>query len=184
MQTGVAWVKRLEYGILFGHEARTNRLREYAQASPDVLAVFKGRGVYISPFWFPSKQVDGEIMPTRVYAAVRACGRFCPVEGERWLCNHLESLTECHEAEVSSSSRVSAAPDADLRRLLDKIGGFEIRIERLVGKWKTTVVKPEVNDKGIVSGLERRRTCWAPKAIRSRRFPNHRIPRTAPYQRP
>jgi transcriptional regulator len=55
-----------EHGTLVGHVARANPVwRNLGAAS---VAVFTGPTGYISPSWYPSKQVHGKEVPTYNYA--------------------------------------------------------------------------------------------------------------------
>src|SRR5580704_8502729 len=66
--------------ILRGHVARANRLWRLAERGASVLAIFTGEQHYVSPTWYPSKQVDGKVVPTWNYAAVHVHGTIHFVE--------------------------------------------------------------------------------------------------------
>lgn len=119
----------------------------------DTLALFQGPQSYISPSWCPSKLTNPEIVPTWNYAVVHVHGRLRVVHDEDWLFEHLEAMTLRQETSVGLSWKVSDAPPTYLNRMLKGIAGIEIRIERMTGKWKTTLMRPEENVAGVCAAL-------------------------------
>jgi len=110
--------------VLRGHVAAANPLSDEPSES-SVLVVFGGPESYISPSWCESKKDDGKIVPTRD-----------------------------NEKSVGESWEMTDAPADYLAKLVQSIVGIEIRINRMSGKWKTTLVQPQKNRDSVVAGLE------------------------------
>jgi transcriptional regulator len=123
-------------GILRGHVARANRLWRLAERGARVLAIFTGEQHYVSPTWYPSKQVDGKVVPTWNYAAVHVHGTIQFVEDAGWLLNLVETLTDAQEGERPGRWHVSDAPPAYIDAMLRAIVGFEIEVTGIEGKFK------------------------------------------------
>lgn len=141
-------------GLLQGHVARGNEL-----ASADgalVLAIFQGPDAYISPNWYPSKQVTHREVPTWNYAVVHVHGCLRVINDKTWLLALLERLTGRHEASEPAPWKVSDAPADHVEKMLNAIVGIEIAIDRVEGKFKLSQNHPAANQQGVVEGLRRR----------------------------
>lgn len=125
-----------ESGVLLGHVARPNPHASAFDGSSAALAIFHGPHAYVSPTWYVAPGV-----PTWNYAAVHVAG--CPrrvEEGER-LAEVVARLTARFEGEDSpivAALRGTGAPPPGLdpHKLLKGIVGFEMKIERIEGKFK------------------------------------------------
>ncbi len=109
-----------EFGALSGHFAKANPLLQSLKEAGDglqVLAIFHGPQHYISPAWYPSKQVDGKAVPTWNYAVVHAHGVLCPMADAARLRAHLDALSKTHEAGRAEPWAISDAPDEFLSRI-------------------------------------------------------------------
>ena len=154
-----------ESGTLVGHVARGNPVwKSIANGDPDgarggvpgavpSVVVFQGPQTYITPSWYPSKQVHGKVVPTWNYAVVHAHGRPRVIEDKAWLLAHVEQLSDTHEAERESPWRVSDAPQNYIDKMLDGIVGIEIPIQTLEGRWKVSQNKPPADKSGVAGGL-------------------------------
>src|SRR5580693_2763406 len=99
-----------EFGILKGHVSRANSQWRDLTSEVDTLAIFAGPQHYISPNWYPGKQVDGKDVPTWNYVVVHAYGPLRIVEDAEWMLAHLNSLVDTHEAASAAPWKVSDAP--------------------------------------------------------------------------
>jgi transcriptional regulator len=142
-----------EHGILRAHVARANPL--WKDYSPDVeaLVVFQGAQGYISPAWYPTKEVDGRAVPTWNYMVVHAYGPLKVIDDAMWIRAQLKRLSGQHEAGRAHPWTLDDAPADYIEKLLKAIVGIEIPISRLSGKWKVSQNQPEVNRVGVVQGL-------------------------------
>jgi transcriptional regulator len=142
-----------EHGVLRAHIARANPL--WKDYSPDVeaLVVFQGAQSYISPSWYPTKEVDGRAVPTWNYMVVHAYGPLKIIDDVAWIRAQLERLSGQHESGRAHPWTLDDAPADYIEKLLKAIIGIEIPISRLSGKWKVSQNQPEVNRAGVVHGL-------------------------------
>lgn len=142
-----------EHGVLRAHIARANPL--WKDYSPDVeaLVIFQGAQGYVSPSWYPTKEVDGRAVPTWNYMVVHAYGPLKVIDDATWIRSQLERLSGQHEAGRTHPWTIDDAPADYIEKLLKAIVGIEIPISRLAGKWKVSQNQPEVNRAGVVQGL-------------------------------
>ena len=127
------------FGSLSSHFAKTNPLLSALQSAGDelpVLAIFHGPQHYISPAWYPSKQIDGKAVPTWNYAVVHAHSVLRPMADADRLRAHLDALSAKHEAGRAEPWATSDAPGEFFAKMMKGIVGFEIEIGRLEGKPK------------------------------------------------
>lgn len=149
------------HGSLRGHVARANPLWREASAGHDVLALFHGPQAYVSPGWYPSKQVHGKVVPTWNYAVVEARGPLRVIEDRVWLRALVGRLTEHHEASQTSPWRMDEAPADFIEQMLGAIVGIEITLTALSGKWKLGQNRSAADRAGTQAGLE---ACAEPDA--------------------
>ena len=123
-------------GTLWGHMARANPQWRRA-AGEDVLAIFSGPHVYVSPTWYQAP----DVVPTWNYVAVHVYGRLEIVDDESELRGLLDRMVATYEANQPQPWRVAESSDY-LDRLLPQIVGFRIPITRLEGKWKLNQNRP------------------------------------------
>lgn len=140
-------------GTLVGHVAKANRVWQSFSTTVNSVLVFQGAETYITPSWYPSKHGHGEAVPTWNYAVVHVHGLPRAIENREWLLQHLNQLTDSHEAEQALPWKVSDAPQEFTERLLRSIVGIEIPIAKIVGKWKVSQNRSEPDKLGIVTGL-------------------------------
>lgn len=141
-------------GVLQGHVARGNELAKADGAQ--VLVIFQGADAYVSPNWYPSKQLTHREVPTWNYSVVHVHGRLRVIEDKNWLLGLLQRLTDRHEASEPSPWKVSDAPADHVEKLLNAIVGLEIIVERCEGKFKLSQNHPAENRAGVVQGLRAR----------------------------
>ncbi|MDO9106470.1 MAG: FMN-binding negative transcriptional regulator [Methylovulum sp.] len=143
----------LPFGTLRGHVARANPLWHDLNSEIEVLAIFHGPDVYISPSWYATKQETGKVVPTWNYAVVHAYGKLQVIDDANWLRSQLETLTNQHEAAFAEPWAVADAPPDFTERLMGSIIGIELVITRLSGKWKVSQNQPPCNQASVVQGL-------------------------------
>jgi transcriptional regulator len=147
---------RGSYGTLRGHVARANPVWQTSFATGAALVVFQGPQAYVTPSWYPTKRLNGEVVPTWNYTAVHAHGIPGVIQDHDWLLALVGDLTALHEAREAHPWSVTDAPREFVDRLLGNIVGIEIPIERLVGKWKVSQNRPEADRRAVAEGLEAR----------------------------
>jgi transcriptional regulator len=142
-------------GTLRGHLARANPHWRTASTDQPALAVFLGPDAYVTPSWYPTKAQTGEVVPTWNYVAVHARGHLTFFEDPERLLALVGRLTEIHEAGRAAPWAVGDAPGPYVAKLLNAIVGFELRIDRLEGKWKASQNRSAEDRAGVAEGLVR-----------------------------
>ena len=141
-------------GTIRGHIAKANPLwKEYREGS-EALLVFQGPQAYISPSFYPSKKVTGEVVPTWDYAVVHARGALKFEQDAAWMRALVSRLTEGHEQSRQQPWKMEDAPPPYIERMLSMIVGFELCIAKLTGKFKLSQNHTRANRGGVVQGLE------------------------------
>ena len=141
-------------GILQGHVARANPILNDLEKNMEVLAVFHGPDVYITPSWYATKKETGKVVPTWNYAVVHAYGHVRIIDDVIWLRAQLEALTTHNETSFRQPWAVSDAPHEFTQKLMANIVGFEMVISRLSGKWKVSQNQPQQNQASVIHGLK------------------------------
>jgi len=153
-------------GLLKCHVSRANAQWKDFSYEVQALAIFAGPEHYISPRWYEEKQATGKVVPTWNYAVVHAYGYLKVVEDPDWLRAHVGSLTTIHEAASAKTTgvapwAVSDAPAEYVASQIRGIVGFEMKVERLEGKWKVSQNRSESDRRGVVDGLDALETAEA-----------------------
>lgn len=141
------------YGSLHGHVARANPLWSDFNETAEVLAIFLAENAYISPSWYATKQETGKVVPTWNYAAVHAYGSLRVIDDPAWIRRQLEALTTAREAAFPEPWAVADAPSDFTERLIGQIVGIEIKLTRLLGKWKVSQNQSSENRNSVINGL-------------------------------
>ena len=141
------------YGTLRGHVARGNPVWRDFSSTIDALVVFQGPQAYITPSWYQTTKDTGKVVPTFNYIVVHAYGPLRVVEDQAWLRGLVERLTDRFEAARPEPWKVVDAPREFIEKQLGAIVGLEIPIRRLVGKWKVSQNRPDVDREGVIRGL-------------------------------
>jgi transcriptional regulator len=141
-------------GALVGHLARANpQYTQIAAGRTEAIVIFTGPNAYITPAWYPTKRETGRVVPTWNYVAIHAYGTVSLRDDRDFLRQHLETLTSRHEADRASSWQVSDAPEDFIANQMKAIVAFELRIERLEGKWKMSQNRSGADIEGVIRGL-------------------------------
>lgn len=137
-----------------GHIAKGNPIAKLDLAQPHhCMAIFHGPDCYVSPTLYPSKAETGKVVPTWNYAIVHVSGELSIIPDRDWVLNMVSTLSDVHEASISSQWKVTDAPEAYIDVLLKAIVGIEISVESIKGKFKLSQNKPGADWDGISHGL-------------------------------
>lgn len=142
-------------GTLRAHVARANHVWKQALAGTQSVVVFQGPQAYITPGWYPGKQVDGKVVPTWNYDVAHVHGTPRIIHDADWILQLLNDLTRAQEATQAAPWEVADAPAAYIEGLLRAVVGIEIAIERLVGKRKASQDEALQDRRGTVDGLRK-----------------------------
>jgi len=139
-----------ENGTLLGHVARAN-LQWRDAAGQEVLAIFSGPHVYISPTWYEATPA----VPTWNYVAVHAYGRLELIEDDAEVKSLLQRMVAVYEAGQPRPWQLNESPEF-VERMLRQIVAFRIPITRLEGKWKLNQNRPADQRQRVISVLSER----------------------------
>lgn len=145
---------RGDFGTLIGHVARANPVWKTLMPPTASVVIFQGPQAYISPSWYPSKEVDGKVVPTWNYVVAHAHGQPRIIEDRTRLLELVTHMTGIHEAGQAAPWKVSDAPPEFIDTLLGAIVGIEIPITRLTGKSKVSQNRPAPDQRGTEAGLQ------------------------------
>ncbi|MFZ6818920.1 FMN-binding negative transcriptional regulator [Undibacterium sp. Ji22W] len=140
---------------LQGHIAASNPLWKNLSENQEALLIFQGGNAYITPSWFPSKKLNGKVVPTWNYSAVHVKGSIEFIHEPTWKINLLNNLTAHQEKKLEMPWQVSDAPLEYIEKLLPAIVGFEILVNEIFGKFKLSQNQSQENRIGIAEGLEK-----------------------------
>lgn len=141
------------YEILRGHVSRSNPLLNDIDSEVETLAIFHGPNAYISPSWYSTKKESGKVVPTWNYVVVHAYGSLSIIDNPEWVRVQLEKLTDQNEAHLPEPWAVNDAPKEFTDKLLESIVGIEMKVTKLLGKWKVSQNQPLQNQEGVIKGL-------------------------------
>ncbi len=75
------------------------------------------------------------------------------VDKPEWLRAQLETLTDQNESQFSEPWAVADAPTEFTEKLFESIVGIEMKITKLLGKWKVSQNQPIQNRESVINGL-------------------------------
>ena len=139
--------------VLRGHVARANPLWQQIGAGLPALAIFQGPQGYVSPALYPTKAINGQVVPTWNYAVLHVHGQLRAIDDARWVRALVEGLTAVHEAQRPQPWQLDDAPPAYAERMLAAVVGIELQVERVVGKFKLSQNRDPVDRAGVLQGL-------------------------------
>jgi transcriptional regulator len=141
------------FGTLRAHVARANPVWREFSKDVEPLVIFQGPQSYITPSWYQTKKETGKVVPTFNYIVVHAYGAMRAIEDTAWLRNFVGKLTDRFESPRNAPWAITDAPEDFIAMQLRAIVGIEIRLTRLVGKWKASQNRPAADREGVVAGL-------------------------------
>lgn len=139
---------------LQGHIAKANPLAKLVNDETKATIIFHGPNCYISPNYYPTKKENGKAVPTWNYIVVHVTGAIKCIHDNDWKLDFLNRLTDKHESNSDEPWSISDAPQKYIEKMLPVIVGLEVQIESIEGKWKVSQDKPEINQQGVVEGLQ------------------------------
>lgn len=138
---------------LIGHVAKGNPVWKNDSAEQESLVIFQGPEAYITPNWYPSKQVHHQVVPTYNYAVVHIYGSLSVTHDEALKRKIVADLTQAMENARQSTWRISDAPVDYIEKMLNAIVGIELTITRVQAKWKVTQNRDAADRGGVADGL-------------------------------
>ncbi len=139
--------------ILEGHVARANPHHLAAGRGAASIAIFQGPHAYVSPAWYPSKALHGEVVPTWNYITVHVHGVLEAVDDAAFLEAQVQALTRTNEEGRQDPWSVDDAPSAYIARMLGAIVGLRLKATRMEGAWKMQQHRTATDRAGLIAGL-------------------------------
>ena len=136
-------------GTLIGHIARANEhaIALFKSKTP-TLAVFHGPYSYVTPSWYPNRDMPG----TYYYTAIHCYGRITQ-QNDAELEASLHVLNDRMERPIPNGWKINEVPHSDITRRLPSIAGFELTIERLEAKFKLGQDEPRKDALAVAEKL-------------------------------
>lgn len=142
-----------QHGVLRAHLAKANPHGKELGECLECLVVFQGLEGYITPSWYPTKSINGKVVPTWNYATVHAWGKPEMVADDGWLSRQIDDLTRSHEGRRPLRWSTEDAPADFLAAQRQALIGIEIHICRIEGKWKMSQNRNDADRVGVIDGL-------------------------------
>jgi len=122
------------------------------------LMIVPSADAYVSPRWYPSKVVDGKVVPTWNYELVHLHGTIELHDDAAWKRHVVEDLTVHNERRASTVGpgetwAVEDAPVEFVDQQLKAIVGIEVHVTRVEAKRKLSQNKVEADRDGVADGL-------------------------------
>jgi transcriptional regulator len=140
------------YGSIVAHVSRHNDQWRLPVIG-DALMVLHGPDAYISPSWYPSKAVDGRVVPTWNYVTAHVYGRLAVHDDPAWVESLVRRLTDKHEKTRPAPWSVNDAPARYVTAQLRAIVGLEVVISRVEVKAKWSQNRSDADVNGVIEGL-------------------------------
>jgi len=135
------------YGVLRAHVAVRNPQLEDFRSGSQALVIFQGPHTYVSPSWY----VKPENVPTWNYTAVHAYG-VPKILDRADMIALLKGLVGKHERSFEKPWDFDA-DDPFMQKQMPEIEGFEIKIEKLQGKFKLNQNRTAADRAGVIEAL-------------------------------
>lgn len=150
---------RGKHGTLLGHLARQNEHAAALFGSPaPTLAVFHGPWSYVTPSWYPDRDMPG----TYYYSAVHCYGRVRR-QSDAELEATLQILNDRMERPLPDGWRIDEVPHSEIARRIPHIAGFELEIDRLEAKLKFGQDEPKKDAMAVAAKLSESADPWQRK---------------------
>jgi transcriptional regulator len=136
------------HGLLVGHMARNNPQWQDFAAGTEVLVMFHGPHAYVSPAWYEPNPMS---VPTWNYMAVHAYG-VARILSEEELVQALHQLTNENEKSFATPWKLELS-QMMRERMLGAIVGFEIKLNRIEGKFKMSQNRTQQDQRNVIAHL-------------------------------
>ena len=135
------------YGVLRAHVAIRNPQLEDFRSGSQALVMFQGPHTYVSPSWY----VKPENVPTWNYTVVHAYG-VPKIVDQAAMVTLLKDLVGKHERSFEEPWGFDPN-NAFMQKQLSQIAAFEIKIEKLQGKFKLNQNRAPADRAGVIARL-------------------------------
>lgn len=139
--------------VLEGHVSRANQLWQHAMPGNKSLVIFQGVHAYIHPGWYPTKKIDGRVVPTWNYEAIHCSGSIAYQDSKEWILKHVTELTNEMESGQETPWKVSDAPEEYIQAAAQGIVGLRFKVDKIEGVVKMNQHHSIDNRLGAIDGL-------------------------------
>jgi transcriptional regulator len=136
------------HGALLGHMARNNEQWRNFAVGAEILVMFQGAHAYVSPTCYEPNPMS---VPTWNFTAVHAYGK-ARILSEEELVETLHRLVDVNEKTFPQPWQLQIS-QAMRERVLGAIVGFEIKLNRIEGKFKLSQNRSAQDRKNIIAQL-------------------------------
>lgn len=142
-------------GDLIGHIALANELHILLEGGHEVLAIFRRDDAYVSPNFYPSKQVHHRHVPTWNYEVVHCSGKITFQYDTATKRAAVGLLTRTHERRLNGAAtwRMADAPSDYMEEMLGNIVAFKITVSKVLAKSKLSQNREPQDYLGAIEGL-------------------------------
>jgi transcriptional regulator len=122
---------------IWAHFAKANSHWKVVGDAPECLLIVHLADAYVSPSLYPSKQVDGKVVPTWNYVTVEVRGtlQMLSDDDEEAL---LSTLTDLHERNSAQPWAISDSPGEFINAQRKAIVSVEMVVSEIIGKAKAS----------------------------------------------
>jgi transcriptional regulator len=146
--TSIPFMIDSERGVLKAHLARANdQWKQFGES--EALVIFQGPHAYISPSWYETHPS----VPTWNYTAVHVYGVPAVCDDPETVREMLHELVENHEHGRIPEWQMEL-PENYLHTMMQSIVAFELKMERIEGKFKLSQNRSAVDQENVISQLK------------------------------
>ncbi|GIM47732.1 transcriptional regulator [Collibacillus ludicampi] len=138
---------KYDNGVLMSHMAKANPHWKDL-GDKEVLVVFSGPHAYISPSWYG----EFNTVPTWNYVAVHVYGEFKVIDDKEEAKKIIEDTVNFYESSLPNPWLVNFE-DKFINELMNGLVTFEIKINKVEGKWKLSQNHSIQRQQNLVNGL-------------------------------
>jgi transcriptional regulator len=140
-------------GTHLGHFARAKPHWKSLRESRKATAIFMGPDAYVSPTWYPTKQIHHKHVPTWNYEVVHAICAVELFEDTVRLREAVSKLTTRYEAHRADPWTIDQAPPDFMEAQLKAIVGIKLSVQQLQGKRKLSQNRAPEDREGVRRAL-------------------------------
>ena len=138
---------------VMAHLARANPISKAIGDGCDGLLIISGADAYVSPSHYPSKNIDGRVVPTWNYTVIHLAGRVTTFTDDDRLDDVVRRLTDRHEATRANPWSVDDAPGDFIAAQRRAIIGLEVAIHSIEGKAKLSQNRTDDDRNGVYTSF-------------------------------
>lgn len=142
---------------LIGHIALANDLHRVIKDNSDVMAVFQSENTYISPNYYPTKQVTHKHVPTWNYQAVHVYGKINFGYSRKEKAIAVSKMTTHYERALFADKawKMADAPKDYMENMLENIVSISIDIDKVIAKSKLSQNRTSEDFESVLNVMDK-----------------------------